>query len=150
MTKSKLRRREFVWLTCPWLQSSYEESQGTQTGAETGTMSGCCLLFCAPWLALSLLSFRTQGHLLRVATPTHINWQSRKYPPIFTLIVFSLSIMASDFVFLWGVCVYMCMCFSVHFLFVFSFVCLLCCLFVYWPVCFLKTERRSGVGWVGR
>jgi hypothetical protein len=54
--RSKLGRKEFIWLTLPYCCSLPKEVRtGTQAGQKAGAdaeaMEGCSLLACLPWLA---------------------------------------------------------------------------------------------------
>jgi hypothetical protein len=60
MTRSKLGRKGFTWLTLPHCCSSPKEFRtGTQAGQEAGAdaeaMEGCYLLAYFPWLAQTAL-----------------------------------------------------------------------------------------------
>jgi hypothetical protein len=60
MTKSKLGRKGFIWLTLPYCCSSPKEVRtGTQAGQEaravSEAMEGCSLLACLTWLAQAAL-----------------------------------------------------------------------------------------------
>lgn len=72
MTKSKLWRRGFIWLTHPhsWLSlEGGQDRNSNKAGADTEAMEGCCSLACSSWLAQPAF-LQNPGPLDRVAPPT--------------------------------------------------------------------------------